>query len=579
MKSTATTVFTGQRTYTRISTSSSFYYSSQLNIPTYLYPCIFLLLTLQSLPCSAQTTPSPTPSPTFNSIDAPVIVTRQFVHTAVHAQLPDEGGLAAKINSIITHRNNLYITTLTRIYRLPPFNPQTSFLSSSSGTSQLPTPELVLDVQDAIDRATDGERKLDISNTQHGGVRSVAFAPRSRSGRFYVTAMETRPNNVTAFKYVSDAPNHINTDSVLLEFRLFPQQRQRNSEEEEEYEIWMSYRVVFRIGMPKFDHTIRTLLFGPHDGMLYVSHGDGSEQDGATGGGQNEDGLGKILRIDPQRRLSRATRQWVSYTVPLDNPFVGDSHVMIDEVYAYGFRNPHHMCFDRSGDNLYVAETGRANAEEINLVEPGRNYGWSEREGIFVHKGGGLGSGVEPLPEDDEERGFTYPNAIVGHYGPWSAGFVGQAIGGGCPVENDSGMSGSYWYDDFPISGTLYFSRINELKSAVTMGSPDSLTQAPTRRANICYHDQNDLVLRDVQEGEEQTVEPRIKRADDLGQVLRMDPGFEDLERADVRLGRGPYGEMYWSSKRNGKVYVFLSSLEDEEVMEKASGRCDYFDR
>lgn len=405
----------------------------------------------------------------------------------------------------------------------------------------------------------------------------MAFAPNSRLGWFYVTAMETRPDNVTAFRYVSDVPNHINTDSVLLEFRLSPRRR-RNSEEEEEYEIWQSYRVVFRIGMPKFDHTIRTLVFGPHDGMLYVSHGDGSEQDGATGGGQNADGLGKILRIDPRRTRSPVTGQWVSYSVPSDNPFVGGRYIMLDEVYAYGFRNPHHMCFDRRGDTLYVAETGRANAEEINLVQAGRNYGWSEREGTFVHKGGGLGSGIAPLPSDDAQFGYTYPNAIVGHYGPWAAGFVGQAIGGGCPVENESTMGGKYWYDDFPISGTLYFSRIDELKNAVTNGSPDVLTQAATRRVNVCYHDQNDVVAEDG-DRRGNGARPRIKRADDLGQVLRMDPGFEDLERADVRLGRGPNGEMYWSSKRNGKVYVFLSSLEDEEVGERASGRCEYFDR
>ena len=99
------------------------------------------------------------------------------------------------------------------------------------------------------------------------------------------------------------------------------------------------------------------LKFGP-DGKLYVSTGDAS----VPGLSQDLDSLGgKILRINDDG------------TIPHDNPFADSS------VYAYGFRNAQGLAWNRV-DNLYVPDQGAAGNDEINLVTPGRNYGWPNEE-------------------------------------------------------------------------------------------------------------------------------------------------------------------------------------------------------
>ncbi|MDP1008097.1 PQQ-dependent sugar dehydrogenase, partial [Klebsiella pneumoniae] len=72
-----------------------------------------------------------------------------------------------------------------------------------------------------------------------------------------------------------------------------------------------------------------TMHFGP-DGYLYIATGDGGSGGDPQNNAQNKNSLlGKILRID----VNAAT-----YTIPEDNPFVGEEG--LDEIWAYGVRNP-----------------------------------------------------------------------------------------------------------------------------------------------------------------------------------------------------------------------------------------------
>lgn len=446
-----------------------------------------------------------------NPIQIPIIKTRHFVHTKFFAQIPGEQDGPARILAMIPFKKDIFVVSFTNIHRVRP-----------NGTA-----ELFMNVRRAIWIGSRRRRHLSVEQRVHAGVRSIAFDPSDRK-RFYISAMETRPRDPTQFKYISDVPDHTNADSVLIEFRM----------NDDDVPIFESYRCVFRVGMPKLDHTIRQIVFRKN--LLYIAHGDGSEQAASFGGGQNSDARGKILRINPRQKGK------LSYTIPRSNPFVGDSS-MLGEVWALGFRNPHHLCFDRFGV-LFVADTGRSNVEEVNVVFPGGNYGWSLREGTFKHTGARLINGIKPLPSDDKKFNFTYPAAQVGHEGPINSGFIGQAIAGACPVQNGSPMKGRYYYSDFPISGKLFFSFLGELKRARTRGNPSKLSQARTRQAQICYdHDNNPNT-------------PPV-RLQTLGDVVRYDPIFKDLPRVDIRFGQGKGGELYWSSKRNGRVYVFTSSL------------------
>src|SRR4030095_5114293 len=85
--------------------------------------------------------------------------------------------------------------------------------------------------------------------------------------------------------------------------------------------------------------------------------------------------LSSILRIDVDR-----VDEGRKYAVPKDNPFVGMSGAR-PEVWAYGFRNPWRMSFDRQSGELFVGDVGWELWESVHRVEKGGNYGWGALEG------------------------------------------------------------------------------------------------------------------------------------------------------------------------------------------------------
>jgi glucose/arabinose dehydrogenase len=147
-----------------------------------------------------------------------------------------------------------------------------------------------------------------------------------------------------------------------------------------------SERVFLEIDDPQGNHNGGTLIFGT-DGYLYISIGDGGGANdtnvghvedwytvNAGGNGQDiEQNLwGSILRLDMDGAMP--------YGIPADNPFVNKAG--LDEIYAYGFRNPYRMSFDMSGGNkLYVGDAGQVLYEEVSVVVKGGNYGWNVKEG------------------------------------------------------------------------------------------------------------------------------------------------------------------------------------------------------
>ena len=100
------------------------------------------------------------------------------------------------------------------------------------------------------------------------------------------------------------------------------------------------------------------IKFGP-DGKLYVSTGDASIPELS----QDLDSLaGKILRTNEDG------------TIPQDNPFSNSP------VYAYGFRNVQGLAWAPNSGALYSSDQGGAGNDEINLISPGKNYGWPHEE-------------------------------------------------------------------------------------------------------------------------------------------------------------------------------------------------------
>jgi glucose/arabinose dehydrogenase len=182
--------------------------------------------------------------------------------------------------------------------------------------------------------------------------------------------------------------------------------------------------VLLRIDQPAGNHNGGHLAFGP-DGRLYVGTGDGGGAGDQYGNGQNgQTLLGAMLRL--------GVDGGPAYTVPDDNPFVGNPNVR-DEIWAVGLRNPWRYSFDRLTGDLYIADVGQNRYEEVNVQpagEPGgQNYGWPIMEGLHC------------FPEDRpcEQAGLTLPVWEYDH-------------SQGCSV------TGGYVYrgEEFPILTGIY---------------------------------------------------------------------------------------------------------------------------
>ncbi len=262
------------------------------------------------------------------------------------------------------------------------------------------------------------------------GLLGFAFAPDyAQSGLLYTYTSE--PFDAQVPGDFSTMPNGVdpNHQTVIAEWQVV------NPGNADAVVDPGSVRVLMRIDQPQFNHDGGAVTFG-HDGMLYVALGDGGNADdqdtgvdpfgvpvtghGCIGNGQDlETILGSVIRIDPTGNNS-ANGQ---YGIPGSNPFVGGNSV--DEIYAYGLRNPFRMSFDMESGDLYVADVGQNHLEEIDVVESGDNLGWNLMEGSFRFVRNGASSGyaastdgfdtavlVGPIAEYDHDEGI----AIIGGF-------------------------------------------------------------------------------------------------------------------------------------------------------------------
>ena len=217
--------------------------------------------------------------------------------------------------------------------------------------------------------------------------------------------------------FTSSATNH-DHQSVIAEWQMDP----ANPDQVDP----ASRRELLRIDQPQANHNGGTLRFGP-DGLLYVSLGDGGAADdqgpGHDPGGNGQaiwNVYGKLLRIDVDG-LDSLNGQ---YGIPGDNPFY--SWGFVDEIFAYGLRNPFSYSFDRETGELYLADVGQNKVEEVNLIVNGGNYGWPIQEGTFYFDPNGAGPGfvtatpVVPVPADLVDPIAQYDHddgsAVVGGY-------------------------------------------------------------------------------------------------------------------------------------------------------------------
>jgi glucose/arabinose dehydrogenase len=201
-------------------------------------------------------------------------------------------------------------------------------------------------------------------------------------------------------------------------------------------------RLLF-VEQPYPNHNGGSLAFGP-DGYLYLGLGDGGSAGDPQGYAQRRDTyLGKILRIDVDGGDP--------YAIPADNPFAdGGSEAGggLPEIWAYGLRNPWRFSFDRLNGDMYIADVGQGEWEEIDFLPagslPGVNFGWDYREGRHPYEGAPPrdASLVDPVEEYNHSQGCSVTGGYVYRgealpewggiylYGDFCSGFVWGALRG-----------------------------------------------------------------------------------------------------------------------------------------------------
>ena len=224
------------------------------------------------------------------------------------------------------------------------------------------------------------------------GLLGLAFSPAfATTGRFYVNYTNLSGHTVIALYRVSNNPDRADAASETI---------------------------VLTINQPFANHNGGGLAFGP-DGYLYIGMGDGGSGGDPQGNGQRRDTLlGKMLRIDVESDPGRVR-------IPPTNPFVDTAGVR-PEIWATGLRNPWRFAFDRATGDLWIADVGQDNWEEINFQpassQGGENYGWATMEGKHCFRGTCSTAGlVQPVAEYSHNqdcsvtggyvyRGGLYPN-------------------------------------------------------------------------------------------------------------------------------------------------------------------------
>ena len=101
------------------------------------------------------------------------------------------------------------------------------------------------------------------------------------------------------------------------------------------------------------------LIFAP-DGKLFILSGERQRSEPAQ---DPKSALGAVVRINPDG------------SVPQDNPFVGKDGYRTD-LYTKGNRNPLGGAIHPASKKLWINEMGPKGGDELNVIEPGKNYGW-----------------------------------------------------------------------------------------------------------------------------------------------------------------------------------------------------------
>ena len=309
---------------------------------------------------------------------------------------------------------------------------QLLFIQNDQGASETKT---FLDIEPKVDYE-------DKENEE--GLLGLAFHPKFKeNGQFFV-------------HYTAKEPPHMAVISRFNISKVDPNKADPSTED-----------VILKYQHPYWNHKGGNLMFGD-DGYLYIVFGDGGKANDPHKNGQNLSTLlGKVLRIDIDRKDTG-----LAYAIPKDNPFVGKMGAR-PEIFALGVRNFWGISQDPATGLMWAADVGQNIWEEINILVKGGNYGWNIRESFhkFDEKNAKPGPGRTPDLQNkaEDKAGGNFIDPIWEYHHDTD----GKSITGGVVYRGKRlpDLVGYYVYADY-VTGKIWGLKYDEKAKKVVANRP-----------------------------------------------------------------------------------------------------------
>lgn len=333
------------------------------------------------------------------------------------------------------------------------------------------------------------------------------------------------------------------------------------------------------------NHNGGSLGFGP-DGYLYLSTGDegqgGDTRNNARFITQNpavqRTGFwGQMLRLDvdsrpgnltPQAHQQNSTRFASAvhagrYLIPADNPFIGrttwhnltiDPAMIRTEIWATGLRNPFRWSFDNPTGRLFLGDVGQGAYEEIDIIEAGKDYGWSWREGFHEFNS-------PPAPQDPPPQGFNPTDPIYEYARSDNGVLSGNCVTGGAVYRGNrlTELFGDYIFSDYNNGAIVALRQSGSTWTARRLATDNFIVHFGHDPRN------GDLIFCDIGSGEVK----RLARSGTSGTAppatLSAAGVFSDLSALTPHAGIVPYdvNVPFWSDHAIKRRWFSIPNTTD----------------
>lgn len=222
-------------------------------------------------------------------------------------------------------------------------------ITEKGGTMRIVTKE------GAVSEAITGFPEVDHRN--QGGLLDVAPAPDFETSRllYFSLAERTSEGSLTAV-----GKGRLSDDELVIE----------------------NFTIIYR-AIPYFDNSMHfgSRLTFDNAGNIFVTTGERSSLETRYNAQKLETAHGKVLHITPEGQ-------------PVDgNPFLNTPGVL-PEIYSYGHRNPQGLDIHPTTGEIWISEMGPRGGDEINLIKPGKDYGWPTITYGIEYNGNTIGDGI-----------------------------------------------------------------------------------------------------------------------------------------------------------------------------------------